>query len=674
MFQNLGDGTFHHSGSLAVRAAVAAGSTITYKLLYNSAVAMTGGQPVVGQMSVANVCRAMLLEGVKRIIVTTDDPRRYRRTRLPEGVVVWSRDRLIEAQETLAAIPGVTMLIHDQECATELRRKRKRGSAPSVTDRVMINERVCEGCGDCGRKSNCLSVQPVLTEYGRKTRIDQSSCNSDDACIAGDCPAFMTIRPRATSRRRARISTLTDEDLPTPAVPELPARGHYTVRLLGIGGSGIVTASQVLGVAASISGWFAHTLDQTGLAQKGGAVVSDIKIGAAPFDRANKAADHEVDLYMGADVIVAADPGNLASADPRRTVAITSTAIVPTGSMVADVRQTVPDVGPLLDRIAATARTSRAFDARNASSALFGDDQYANFLLIGAAFQAGALPLTSAAMEEAIDANGIKVDENIQAFRRGRQFISDPAAFKKAVVLAGGGRALRTPSTAATGLSTPPPVPLEELVRARAEDLTIYHSARYAAQYSEFVARIAELEQQHLVGSTSVTAAVAHGLHKVMAYKDEYEVARLSLDPAMEAAVAAEFGEGARVSYRLHPPMLRALGMRRKLTLGPWFKSVFRILRACRRLRGTPLDPFGYAEVRRVERALILEYRDSGETAVTHLTPDNLNRVLELAQLPDVVRGYENIKLANVAEFRSESTRILAELEAGASSPRVQDR
>ena len=316
-----GDGTFHHSGSLAVRAAVAAGSHITYKILYNSAVAMTGGQHPEGALSVKDLARALLAEGVTRIIVTTDDPKRYRRKDLPRGVLCWHRDRLDEAQRTLAATPAVTVIIHDQECATELRRKRKRGKVVQPVQRVMINERVCEGCGDCGAKSNCLSVQPIDTEFGRKTRIDQSSCNFDFSCLKGDCPAFMTIVPSRSSPPKVALRGLETADLPEPA--QMAATPH-TTRITGIGGSGVVTVAQTLAAAATIAGRYVRTLDQTGIAQKGGPVVSDIKIFDQSTAVANRAGEGECDLYLGCDLLVAAEARCLLAADPHRTVAAIS--------------------------------------------------------------------------------------------------------------------------------------------------------------------------------------------------------------------------------------------------------------------------------------------------------------------------------------------------------------
>ena len=398
LLQNIGDGTFHHSGSLAVRAAVAAGVNVTYKLLYNSAVAMTGGQQAAGAMAVPALTRMLLAEGVRRVIVTTEDVSRYRGVRLAPGVQVWHRDRIVAAQEELSRVPGVTVLIHDQECATELRRKRKRGLAPDPVARIMINERICEGCGDCGVKSNCLSVQPADTEFGRKTAIDQSSCNKDYSCVAGDCPSFVSIVADKRTRKgggRSDARVLEAGDVPDPAGIASLATGPHTTRITGIGGSGVVTLAQVLTAAGLLAGREVRTLDQTGLAQKGGAVVSDIKISATAIDQGNKATAGECDLYLGCDLLVAADARNLAVTDPGRTVAVVSTSRVPTGAMVANTAARFPDVDGVSARIRQATRPLRSIfvDARKLSVTLLGSDQFANMFLTGAAFQAGALPL-----------------------------------------------------------------------------------------------------------------------------------------------------------------------------------------------------------------------------------------------------------------------------------------
>ena len=670
LLQNIGDGTFHHSGSLAVRAAIAAGVNITYKLLYNSAVAMTGGQQAVGVMSVAAITRALTAEGVKRIIVTTDHPDGYPTAGLADGVQVWGRDRLVEAQQRLAEVEGVTLLIHDQECAAELRRKRKRGLAPDPVLRVLINERVCEGCGDCGAKSNCLSVQPTGTEFGRKTRIDQSSCNKDYSCLDGDCPSFLTVVPGKGSRKRPTAPALSADSSPQPRF--LVPNGRHTTRVLGVGGSGVVTLSQILSVAATLAGRQVRALDQTGLAQKGGAVISDIKISDEPFELAGKASAGECDLYLGADLLVAADPKNLLVADPARTVAVVSTTQVPTGQMVTDTGAVFPaldDARAPIDR-ATRAEAAVYLDARSLSEALLGEDQFANLLLTGAAYQSGALPLPVEAIEAAITLNGVRVEQNLQAFRRGRQFVADPAGLAATVAELRG-----VPAAPADGASSAAAAPLialvaapagselERLVTIRVPDLVGYQDVRYARGYAELVERVRAAEAQAVPGSTTLAEAVARQLYKLMAYKDEYEVARLSLDPAVQASVRAQFGDGARMSYRLHPPVLRAWGMTRKLTLGPWFRPVFVALVAMRRLRGGRWDLFGYAQVRRVERALVREYRQVVDDLIGSLTPDRHQVAVQIAELPDQVRGYEQIKLASVRIYRARLAELQRELE-----------
>ncbi|SFX61251.1 indolepyruvate ferredoxin oxidoreductase [Streptomyces atratus] len=667
LIQNLGDGTFHHSGSLAIRAAVSAGVNVTYKLLYNSAVAMTGGQQPVGVMPVPAIAQGLLAEGVKRIIVTTEDVKRYRKITLPKGVVVWHRDRLTEAQEVLARTPGVTLLVHDQECATELRRKRKRGLAPEPTERVVINERVCEGCGDCGQQSNCLSVQPVDTEFGRKTRIDQSSCNKDYACLAGDCPSFLTVVPGGGKPAFTPVPMPDDAALPEPE-PVVPA--SHTTRITGVGGSGVVTLAQILSTAASLVGLHVRALDQTGLAQKGGAVVSDIKITKETTDQAGKAALDECDLYLGCDLLVAADPGQLTTAAPARTAAVVSTAEVPTGQMVIDPEVSFPPAEPLKERIRASSRNAVFLDARRLANDLLGEDQFANLLLTGAAYQTGGLPLPAHAIEEAITLNGVKVEANVKAFRLGRQAVADPEAF--AGLLEGRAAApkpARGLSAAARStlelVGASPGSELARLLAIRVPDLIAYQNAAYATRYARFVERVRRAEGERVPGSTALTEAVARHLHKLMAYKDEYEVARLSLDPEAEREVKARFGDGARISYRLHPPVLRALGMTRKIELGPWFKPAFHALAAMRRLRGTRLDPFGAARVRRTERALVSEYEATITEVCRNLDEDCHGLAVEIASLPDTVRGYEEIKMASVARYRTRSAELVGRLFSG---------
>ncbi|WP_020661612.1 indolepyruvate ferredoxin oxidoreductase family protein [Amycolatopsis benzoatilytica] len=653
LMQNIGDGTFMHSGSLAVRAAVAAGVDITYKLLYNSAVAMTGGQDAVGGLSVEKVAALLLTEGAAKVVITSDAPRRLRKRALPRGVEVRDRSELLRTQEELAAHRGVTVLIHEQECAAEKRRKRRRGKQETPARKVFVNERVCEGCGDCGVKSNCLSVQPVDTEFGRKTQIHQASCNVDYSCLDGDCPSFLTVVPTGEVRRR-HLAPLAADALPEP----VRTPRDVAVRITGIGGTGVVTVAQILGVAGVLDGKEVRTLDQIGLAQKGGAVVSDVKITAGAVEQAPKLANGECDLYLACDALVAADPAYLSVTDPARTVAVVSTSEVPTGRMVVDKEVSYPDQTSIRAALGDATESGHYLDARGLAEQIFGDDQFANILQLGAAYQTGMLSVTAESLERAIEINGTAVETNVQAFRRGRQLVADPEALQAEL--------------APEAASAPAPVDaaavarVRSLVRAdgelarlldiRVPDLIAYQDERYARQYAEFVERI------RVRASAPVAEAVARNLFKLMAYKDEYEVARLSLDPRLTAEIEAQFGVGTRFAHRLHPPVLRALGMNRKISLGSrGFRPAFAALRAMRKLRGTRFDPFGRAEVRKVERALVGEYRQTIERALDVAGPDDA-RLVELAGLPDAVRGYEEIKLANVAAYRKRQEELLKEL------------
>jgi indolepyruvate ferredoxin oxidoreductase len=641
--QNLGDGTFHHSGSLAVRAAVAAGVNVTYKLFWNDAVAMTGGQAVEGAIPVPELTRWLEIEGVKKIIVTTEDTGRYKGVSLAPIAEVRDRGELLAAQEDLSQVPGVTVLIHDQECAAEKRRKRKRGKLETPPENVVINERVCEGCGDCGEKSGCLSVIPVETEFGRKTQIHQSSCNKDFSCLEGDCPSFMTVIPPKQGKRDRAA------DIPLPSVElrdPLPLfeESEFTLRMMGIGGTGVVTVSQVIGVAALLAGRHVAELDQTGLSQKGGPVVSDMRISSDPLDGSNRVSAASADLYLGFDVLGSTNPKNLAVADPARTVAIVSTTAVPTGGMVLDPGQGFPAVDDQLRAIElATRREQNIYlDAQRISEELLGDHMPANMLALGAAFQRGALPLPLWALEEAIRLNGAAVDKNLAAFAWGRAAVAEPEAVSEAV-------------------GKPEPVRAEGLdgvLEVRVPELTAYQNKRYAEEYVDFVRGVTAVEQERTPGADAIAESVARHLFKLMAYKDEYEVARLHL-----AALPAE----GKFWFHLHPPILRALGMKRKIKLGRWFVPAFRMLRAMRRLRGKAIDPFGYAKVRKLERELIGEYRELVSRALEHLSPETEALVLEICDLPDGIRGYEDIKLRSVVRFRKNAERLERRLARAAS-------
>jgi indolepyruvate ferredoxin oxidoreductase len=657
MFQNLGDGTFFHSGSLAIRQAIAAGTNVTYKILYNSAVAMTGGQDAAGATPVPEMTRMLEAEGVKRVLVMTDDPAKYGRdVRWAQGVEVWHRDRLDEAQRMLRDIPGVTVLIYDQRCAAEKRRLRKRGKLPDPAMRVVINEAVCEGCGDCGVKSNCLSVHPVETEFGRKTQIHQSSCNKDYSCLRGDCPSFLTIVPLGPPKKKERKTVTIDRPLPEPAL-KVPRDAN--VFMMGIGGTGVVTVNQVLGTAALLDGKHVRGLDQTGLSQKGGPVVSHLKITERPEELSNKIAAGAADCYLGFDVLVATVPTNLDHARSDKTIAVISTSQVPTGAMVTHTDVQFPDGGGLrasIDRV--TRKDENVYvDALGLAETLFDDHMAANLLVLGAAYQAGAIPVRAEAIEQAITLNGVSVAMNTQAFRAGRLLVADPT-WVSTLTRHRLGEVEATAPLTATARAFVDRVgadgELRRLLEVRVPELIDYQNERYAREYVDFVARVRAAEQAAVPGDSRLSEAVARYLFKLMAYKDEYEVARLHLKADLGRRLAEEFPGGVRVQYNLHPPLLRALGLTRKLKLGTWLDGAFRALTGLKGLRGTALDPFGRAEVRRVERALPGEYRGLIERALQGLSRDTYERAVRAARLPDLIRGYEDIKLRNVEKYREE--------------------
>jgi indolepyruvate ferredoxin oxidoreductase len=656
LFQNLGDGTFFHSGSLAIRQAVASSANITYKILYNSAVAMTGGQDAAGAMPVPELTRSIAAEGVKRIIVMTDEPDKYpKSTMWAPGVEVWHRDRLDEAQRVLRDIPGVTALVYDQRCAAEKRRLRKRGKLPDPAMRVVINEAVCEGCGDCGVKSNCLSVHPVETEFGRKTQIHQSSCNKDYSCLKGDCPSFLTVVPRITKKKERRVF-IVDQTLPAPPfnVPE-----DANIFMMGIGGTGVVTVNQILGTAALLDGKHVRGLDQTGLSQKGGPVVSHLKIFEHATESSNKVSAGSADCYIGFDVLVATTPQNLDHARPDRTIAVVSTSQVPTGAMVTSTTVEFPEANGLITSIDRVTRKDENvyLDALGLAETLFDDHMAANMIVLGAAWQAGAIPVSADAIEDAIKLNGVSVQMNTHAFRAGRLLVADPA-WVQTVTRQRLGAVASTPELSKEARALVDRVDateeLRRLLEIRVPELIAYQSAAYASEYVGFVRRVREAEAAVVPGETRLSEAVARYLFKLMAYKDEYEVARLHLKTDIARALEAEFPGGVTLQYNLHPPIFRALGLKRKIKLGTWFERCFRTLAAMKTLRGTWIDPFGFAAVRRVERQLPGEYRGLVDKALVGLSPESYERAVKLASLPDVIRGYEDIKLENVQRFRDE--------------------
>ena len=671
IFQNLGDGTFFHSGQLAIQAAIAANVNITYKLLWNGTVAMTGGQDPEGQLELRRVAQMLVTQGATRVLITSDDVDRTS-TELPSGIEVWDRTRLIEAQEVLASTPGVTVLIHDQACAAEARRARKRGLVESPPERVFINHRICEGCGDCGQVSNCLSVQPIETAFGRKTQIDQTTCNLDYSCLEGDCPSFMTVSTEEPGRlrrlfggRRRSPSASTPKAAAAPSMPAPPVSfadpsmivptDSFSLRITGIGGTGVVTVAQILGTAAMLSGYEVRGLDQIGLSQKAGPVVSDLRLSREAPAYTNRLGDRQADLLLAFDQLVAASARGLSACDPERTVVVGSTSTTPTGAMITHLDMTMPAVKDLAATIGQETTEHHFWaDAQHTTEALLGSSTAANIFVVGMAIQAGALPIDHEHVEQAIELNGVAVDANIAAFRWGRLHVSDKDAVEHAVDAAEPAAERVSSRRFATELDRLGVAgSRRDRLAMLAHELEAWGDRGDAEGWFDVLERAQRAE--HRVDPTSfrLTDAVADGLFKLIAYKDEYEVARLMLDADGLAEANEQVAEGGTLSYRLHPPMLRALGMDTKISIPATASPALSALAKAKRLRGTMLDPFRWAEVRKVERKLPGEYITALETAFAALSSANFDTAVELAEAPDLVRGYEHIKLDNVERFRS---------------------
>jgi indolepyruvate ferredoxin oxidoreductase len=642
IFQNIGDGTYFHSGAMAISACVAAGVNITYKILYNSAVAMTGGQQAAGALEIPELTRQLEAEGVAKTVVLAESVEKYHDTTLAGNTTVRDRDDLPEVLRELEQIAGVTAIIYDQQCAAEKRRLRARGKLEEPTLRLVINEEVCEGCGDCVRESNCISLYPVETPLGQKTRIHQSSCNKDYSCALGDCPSFVSVKLKAGTGLRARpLVELPQAEVPEPAERVRAGEG-YAILAPGIGGTGVVTINALLATAAWIEGLAAITLDQTGLAQKGGAVVSSIIISERPIEAAAKIGHGNADLLLGFDLLGAAGGENLKRALPGRTVAVVNTAEIPTSDMVRGAagskgggwQATKSDGLPhiLIDQY--TTRGRNIFvDATRIAEGLFASHMAVNVFLLGVAYQAGLIPLGAASIEEAIRLNRVEAERNARAFLWGRKYYQDARAVEALVASPG-------ESEAAPDLAL---------------ELERYQDRSYAEAYREF---LREVESRR----PELTQTVARYLYKLMAYKDEYEVARLLARPEFEARVRRMWEQVEAIGYQLHPPLLRALGLKKKLRLGPWFRGPLRVLAKMKFLRGTAFDPFGYAGVRQEERALIGWYRDLVREC---LGSDNLALAQEIAALPDQIRGYENIKLESIRKVKA----LAAEKRKAMTSP-----
>jgi len=663
VFANLGDGTYFHSGLLAIRQAIAAGVNITYKLLYNDAVAMTGGQTV-GERpeghSVLQIQKSLVAEGVKKLVIVSDEPGKYRGAALEPGVTVHHRDELERLQREFRELAGTTVIVYDQTCATEKRRRRKRGKLATPDTTVVINEAVCEGCGDCSAQSNCLSVEPVETEFGRKRRINQSSCNKDYSCLKGFCPSFVTVS--GAPLRKPKADRAHDPDaLPPLPEPVLPvAEQAWGILVAGVGGTGVITIGQLLGMAAHLEGKGVVTQDAGGLAQKGGAAWSHVQIANRPESLyCTKVGTAEADLVIACDAIVAAKKDTLAVMREGRTHVVLNTHGTPTAAFVQQPDWQFPGAN-CASAIARAAGTEVGqLDAERLASALLGDAIYTNPLLLGYAWQKGWIPLSRAALRRAIELNGVQVARNHAAFEWGRRAAHDLAAVQALTATAQVIQIVKRPA-------------LDETIAKRIDFLSAYQDAAYAQRYRDVVERVRAAEAP--LRSTRLTEAVARYLFKLMAYKDEYEVARLHADPAFHARLAEQFEGEVKLQFHLAPPLLARRNERgelQKRAYGPWVLTAFRGLAKLKGLRGRWCDPFGHTEERRGERALIGEYRATVEELLAGLAgdvaPARLALAVQIASLPEQLRGYGHVRARHLAEVRRSWATLLAQWRGAAA-------
>ncbi len=651
VFQNLGDGTYDHSGILAIRFAVAAGVNITYKILFNDAVAMTGGQPLEGGLTVEMIARQVAAENVNRVAVVTDEPKKYKAsTRWPQGLTIHDRHELDGVQRALAATPGVTVLIYDQTCAAEKRRRRKRKEMPDPDRRVVINELLCEGCGDCGVKSNCVSIQPLETEFGRKRTIDQSSCNKDFSCLDGFCPALVTVH--GARPRRAKVQGTQDfPDMPRPVIPQIGGK-PYGILVTGVGGTGVVTIGAILGMAAHLEGKGCGSIDMAGLAQKGGAVYSHVKIGARPEDiHAIRVAAGEGDLVLGCDLVVSASKKVLAAVRKNETGVVVNTAEIFPGDFTHS-----PDYSLHAHQIKrailhAAGDGAHFIDATGVAAALLGNSIAANMFMLGFAWQKGLVPLDDSSLLRAIELNGEAVAMNQAAFLWGRREAVAAAAVE---AIAAPLRGAASPQTLSRSL--------DEMIERRVAYLASYQNEAYASRYLSMINRVREAERIKAPGSGDLSRAVARYYFKLLAIKDEYEVARLYSDGSFAKQIAGAFDGEPRLEFHLAPPLLgrkNAQGEPAKSSFGPWMMRVFRLLASLKWLRGTVFDIFGYTEDRRMERRLIGEYERLIDEILHGLSLETHAIAVALASIPEKIRGFGHVKMRHVTAAKAEEQALL---------------
>ena len=653
IFSNLGDGPYFHSGLLAIRQSIAAGVNITYKVLYNDAVAMTGGQRV-GERpeghSVLQIMTSLLSEGVKKLVIVTDEPQKYDGVSLGAGVTVHHRDELDRIQREFREIQGTTAIIYDQTCATEKRRRRKRGTMATPDKTVVINEAVCEGCGDCSVKSNCLSVEPVETEFGRKRKINQSTCNKDFSCVNGFCPSFVTVEggklKKAKKEQKGDLSKL--PALPEPLLPN--ASQAWGIVVAGVGGTGVITIGSLLGMAAHLEGKGVVTQDAAGLAQKGGSTWSHIQIANSPDAiYTTKVDTAKADLIIGCDPIVAATKTTLAAMQQGRTFVALNTHNTPTAAFVHNPNWQFPEASCEAAILAAVGQEGVGmFDAEHIATQALGDSIYTNPLILGYAWQKGRVPLSLAALMRAMELNGVQVDNNKAAFEWGRQCAANLQQVQSMFAAQQVIQLVKKPS-------------LEELVAKRVAFLTDYQDAAYAADYQAFVNKVHAAEAR-LGTSTRMSQAVARYLFKLMAYKDEYEVARLHTSQEFTDKIANMFEGDYKIVHHLAPPLTAAKNDKGELVkkaYGPWMRKAFGLMASMKGLRGGALDIFGRTEERKMERALIQEYRACIEELLRGLNADNLTLAVEIASIPEDIRGYGHVKERHLVSARAKWQALL---------------
>lgn len=656
IFQNVGDGTYSHSGILSIRAAVAAKANMTFKILYNDAVAMTGGQPVEAAIGPVDVINQLVAEGVSPVMLVSDDPDKFANIQLPSGVKVHHRDSLDALQRQLRELKGVSGIVYEQTCATEKRRRRKRGTYPDPDKRVFINQDVCEGCGDCSVQSNCVSIQPLETEFGRKRTIDQSTCNKDFSCVKGFCPSFVTVTGAKIARKAVVENKRIEELIAALPAPALTVQDDtYNVLVAGIGGTGVLTVGALLGMAAHLEGKGCTILDMTGMAQKGGAVTSHIRIGRDPGQKYSaRLGVGMTDLVLACDMIVASGLEVMKTVKPGKTKAVVNTDVMPTGEF-----QTNRDLEIGEDKLEEVIRKGIdggdmfAFHASRLATDFIGDSIATNVLMIGYAVQKGLLPVSVESIEEAIRLNGTFVDGNLRTFALGRLAAHAPEVF-----------APQQQARNVSHLDT-----TEDVLASRIKLLTEYQNAGYARLYEDFVRSIERrVQQKNLARGAVFVREVAVTLARLMAYKDEYEVARLHSDSKFWERLRTQFSGDFKVTFHLAPPMLPgrdpSTGRPRKREFGQWMLPVFRVLKSFKGLRGTPLDPFGHTQERKMERRLIEQYRSLVEKLVDRLDQENMQTAIDLARAASDIRGYGPVKHGSVDEYLARENTLLALLDA----------